>query len=220
MADPLPDGLLGPPWLGAFAGIVVDTNDSLKKGRVRVCCPEISGRAPLPDFSWPLGTVGGGSKGRGIWAIPEVGAAVVVMFISGNIDNSCYLPGWWGEPDDIGDEVPDPAGTGTKGDPKLVMWETEKWRIILDTTTNKLRIDQKDSPGAFIEIDGSDGNMVLSTPDLKLGGVGATEALVLGTAFLALFNGHTHNDPVSGVTGVPNTLMAAGTHTSPQNKTL
>ena len=49
---------------------------------------------------------------------------------------------------------------------------------------------------------------------MELGGALATEAAVLGTAFLALFNAHIHPDPVSGVTGVPTTPMIAGTHTS------
>jgi phage baseplate assembly protein gpV len=222
MADPLDDGHVGPPWFGLFLGTVVDVADSLKLGRVRIACPEVSGSAPLPDWSYPLGTAGGGSKGRGVWAIPEVGAAVGVLFASGNENNSFYLPGWWGEPDDIGNEAPDPGGGGTKGDPKLVMWETEKWKVILDTPSDKLRIESKTTGAAFIEIEGATGNMVISTPDLKLGGTGALEALVLGSAFLTLFNAHTHSGVTSGgaASGPPVTPMVVGTHTSLQNKTL
>lgn len=222
MSDPLPDGRIGPPWFGLFLGKVVDVDDSLGLGRVRISCPEITGKAPLPDWSWPLGTSGGGSKGRGIWAIPEVGAAAGVLFASGNIDNSYYLSGWWGEPDDIGNEAPDPGGGGTKGDPKLVMWETEKWKVILDTPNDELRIESKTTPTAFIEISGGTGNMVISTPDLKLGGTGATEALVLGAAFLTLFNSHVHAGVTSGgaSSGTPVNPMIPGTHTSPIAKTL
>lgn len=44
-------------------------------------------------------------------------------------------------------------------------------------------------------------------------GEGATEALVMGTAFLKLFNQHTHPTGV-GPSGPPTNLMVAGTHTS------
>ncbi len=218
MGGPIEDGLVGPPWLGLFIGTVTDVADPLDLGRVMVCCPELTGKTTLPDWSWQLGTVGGGNPQRGIWAVPEVGASVGVMFDAGNLDKSFYLCGWWAEPDS-GKETPDPGPTDTKGDPKLVMWETEKWKIILSTNSNKLRIESKDTP-AFIEIDGATQEMTLSTTDLKLGGSGATEALVLGTALLALFNGHVHPDPVSGLTGPPTTPMVAGTHTSTISKTL
>lgn len=44
-------------------------------------------------------------------------------------------------------------------------------------------------------------------------GEGATEAIVLGSAFKDLFNNHTHPDPSSGSTGVPSTQMGS-THLS------
>lgn len=220
MGDPLPDDRLGPPWLGLFIGTVSDVADPLSLGRVMVCCPEISGKTTLPDWSWPLGTVGGGNPQRGIFAVPAVGSSVGILFASGNLDNSFYLPGWFAEPDS-GKETPDPGVTDTPGNPTLVMWETAKWKIILSTDNNKLRIESKDTP-AFIEIDGATQEMTLSTTDLKLGGAGAAQALVLGTAFLALFNSHTHAGVTvgAGVTGPPAPLMVAGTHTSTVSKTL
>jgi hypothetical protein len=58
---------------------------------------------------------------------------------------------------------------------------------------------------------------VLEAALVKLG-VGATQAAVLGTAFLTLFNAHVHPDPLSGTTGVPTVPMVAGTHTSTKVK--
>ncbi len=46
-----------------------------------------------------------------------------------------------------------------------------------------------------------------------------TDDPTYGQQQLTLFNGHIHPDPVSGNTGVPTTLMVAGTHTSVKVKT-
>jgi len=50
-------------------------------------------------------------------------------------------------------------------------------------------------------------------------GLTAGEALVLGNAFLTLFNAHVHPDPLSGSTGVPTVPMIAGVETSATVKT-
>jgi len=50
-------------------------------------------------------------------------------------------------------------------------------------------------------------------------GLTAAEALVLGNAFLTLFNAHVHLDPVSGTSGPPTLPMIAGVETSVTVKT-
>jgi Type VI secretion system/phage-baseplate injector OB domain len=201
---------------------VTDVADPLALGRVRAVCPDISGRDPLPDWLWPLGTVGGGAAGRGLFAVPPKGAAIGILFAAGNEQNGFYLAGWWGEPTAGAKETPDPGTTGTKGDAGTTLWETAKWRVILSDTANTLRIESKGTPGTYVQIDGASGEMQLVTTDLKLGSGSATEALVLGTAFLALFNAHTHSGVTvgGGVTGAPVTPMVPGTHTSTIAKTV
>ena len=48
-------------------------------------------------------------------------------------------------------------------------------------------------------------------------GEGAIEQAILGTSFSLLFNGHTHLDPITGVTGTPITPMT-GSHLSTKVK--
>ncbi|MCA2977361.1 MAG: hypothetical protein INH37_03670, partial [Myxococcaceae bacterium] len=60
--------------LGLYVGYVTDRNDDAQLGRVRVCIPGVI--EPESAWAWPLGTVGGGSKDRGIFAVPEKFAEV------------------------------------------------------------------------------------------------------------------------------------------------
>ena len=97
------------PELGHFTmtvGEVVDTNDPLHLGRLRILCPSYGDQAtrPIKDLPWALyasplgganalGTRGNatdsspessGSIAYGIWSIPKVGAKVIVSCIDGD----------------------------------------------------------------------------------------------------------------------------------------
>mgnify|MGYP003654627407 CR=1 FL=1 len=50
--------------------------------------------------------------------------------------------------------------------------------------------------------------IVIESGSIEIG-AGAVEKLVLGDSFMTLYNAHTHNDPVAGVTGVPVAPMTA-----------
>jgi hypothetical protein len=89
-ADSPPDGRL----LGLLVGYVTDCADPEGLGRVRVCIPGLI--EPESAWAWPLGTSGGGSAGRGIFAVPEVNAQVAVFFERGDVERPYYLCGHWG----------------------------------------------------------------------------------------------------------------------------
>jgi phage baseplate assembly protein V len=55
-----------------------------------------------------------------------------------------------------------------------------------------------------------DGKITVTANTVLLAGSGATEPLVLGNSFKALFNAHTHPDPQGGVTGAPTVPMGGG----------
>jgi len=59
--------------------------------------------------------------------------------------------------------------------------------------------------GGVIEIEGT---------EIKIGDVAGTLNKLLNKLAMDIYNGHTHNDPVAGVTGVPNTLMVENTDTT------
>lgn len=61
-------------FYGVYRGVVFDTNDPLKKNRIRVQVPQLlAGEATT--WAWPVGLVG---------AIPKVGEGVFIQFESGD----------------------------------------------------------------------------------------------------------------------------------------
>lgn len=91
-------------------GIVVDTNDPQQMGRLRVMCPALNDRddAPASDIPWASyvapfgGDVQVGSRGPdnsdvtgptayGMWAIPKIGAQVLVMCLDGRTDHRVWI---------------------------------------------------------------------------------------------------------------------------------
>ncbi|MBW1642526.1 MAG: phage baseplate assembly protein [Deltaproteobacteria bacterium] len=83
--------------------------------------------------------------------------------------------------------------------------------------------DDKSSPfrihfkaGGTLEIIGTTIKIDGSTVDIG-DTTGALEKLLNKLAMI-IYNGHTHNDPVAGVTGVPNTLMVEDTDTTIKTK--
>lgn len=112
--------------LGLYIGSVVDRDDPEQLGRVRVRVPGLL--EPASAWAFPLGTSGGGSKDRGLFAVPEVGAEVGLLFHQGDIDQPYYLAGHWGKPGGKS-EVPKEA---QREKPTNRVLATETFRIELD----------------------------------------------------------------------------------------
>ena len=132
--------------LGMYVGYVVDRKDPEQLGRVRVCVPGLI--EPGSGWAWPLGTVGGGSKNRGFFAVPEENAEVALFFNQGDIDQPYYLAEHWGKPDGQS-EVPEEA---RKDSPDNRVLATETFRIELDETqgARKLKLTNKKT-GDYLE---------------------------------------------------------------------
>lgn len=63
--------------------------------------------------------------------------------------------------------------------------------------------------GQFVKLT-NDGKLLLNaTAEIDVGNLGNTLHTLVTDVFMALFNGHTHNDAQGGVTGVPNQAMNA-----------
>ena len=84
----------GDRLFGLYLGYVTRRDDPEGLGRVQVCVPGLL--EPHGPWAWPLGTVGGGSKERGFFAVPEEGAEVGLLFAQGDRDQPWYLPAHWG----------------------------------------------------------------------------------------------------------------------------
>jgi len=93
---------------------------------------------------------------------------------------------------------------------------------IVGAIGGQIRLRLKQQQRFTVEMDGTD---VLEVFEDGGGvhvhlGEGATESIILGDAFKALYNAHTHSSPAGGSTGVPAVAMdqVPGTHLSQQHK--
>jgi len=154
--------------LGMYVGYVVDRKDPEQLGRVRVCVPGLI--EPSSGWAWPLGTVGGGSKNRGFFAVPEENAEVALFFNQGDIDQPYYLAAHWGMPDGQS-EVPEEA---RKDPPDNRVLATETFRIELDETkgARKLKLTNKKT-GDYLEFNAEANTVTLqATTSLTIRAVG------------------------------------------------
>jgi hypothetical protein len=124
---------------GLFVGYVADRNDPEQLGRVRCCIPGVV--EPHGPWAWPLGTAGGGSRNRGLFSVPEVGAEVAVFFNQGSVDDPFYLTAHWGKPGGES-EVPEEA---RRTPPDNRVLATETFRVELDESRGgrKLKITNR-----------------------------------------------------------------------------
>ncbi len=154
---------------GMYLGHVTDRRDPEGVGRVRVCVPGLL--EPHSAWAFPLGTGGGGSKNRGLFAVPEEGAEVAVFFHQGDIDQPFYLAAHWGKPDGQS-EVPEEA---QKDPPDNRVLATETFRIELDETqgSRKLKLTNRKT-GDFLEFNAETNTVTLQgTTSITIKAVGA-----------------------------------------------
>lgn len=89
-------------------GVVVDTADPQEMGRLRVWCPAIDGETPYEQLPWVTYVSAlagqthdypaGGSSGKaigptsyGFWAVPKIGAQVMIGFLYGDHNQRVYM---------------------------------------------------------------------------------------------------------------------------------
>jgi uncharacterized protein involved in type VI secretion and phage assembly len=151
------DDLGQAPHVGLHIGYVTDREDPEGLGRVRICIPGLI--EPHSAWAWPLGTSGGGSKNRGLFAVPEKDAEVGVFFKQGDLDAPYYLAGHWGKPNGES-EVPDEA---QKSPPDNRVFATETFRVEFDESAGgrRLQLTNKKT-GDFLLFDAEENTITLS----------------------------------------------------------
>lgn len=209
-------------FYGKYEAWVVDVDDPLKLGRIRVKTPAVLGEDVESGWALPCVPFGGG-KDRGMLFLPQVDDTVWIEFAGGDVSRPIWTGAFWGAPesagqqDDLGKETGTevPTSEGSQAGPGLSMIRTKAGhRIVLD-----------DDGGIVVFAHGKDkaeirltdsGEVIVKAEKIKLGS-SATEPLVLGDAFKQLFNMHTHPTGV-GPSGPPVQPMLP-THLSRKNTT-
>jgi uncharacterized protein involved in type VI secretion and phage assembly len=194
---------------GAVIGVVSNIADPDRLGRVKVRYPW------LKDSESPWARVVSFMAGsnRGAVFRPEVEDEVLVLFDHGDMRFPYVLGGLWnGE-----DKMPKERGSDSNNAVRLIKSRSGH-QILFDDTTGAEKVTVVDKAGNSIELTSS--GVVIKSTAIKLGSDGATQSLVLGDAFMTLFNSHTHPTGV-GPSGppAPAQQMVTGSHVSTKHKT-
>jgi uncharacterized protein involved in type VI secretion and phage assembly len=216
------DELVRGRFYGKYEAVVTRTDDPLEIGRLRARVPAVLGEHVESGWALPCMPFGGG-KDRGFLAVPEVGDTVWIEFATGDPSRPIWSGVFWGAPDSSGQE--DDLGEATGSEvPTSDDAKAGPGRVVLRTKAGH-RICWDDEGEAVVIAHGGgkseirltkDGEVVITAEAILLGKE-AGERLVLGDAFMELFNQHTHPTGV-GPSGPPKEQMA-DSHLSELSKT-
>ncbi len=191
---------------GKRQGIVTDVDDPRKMGRLRARVPSV---LPGEETSWALPCAPFTGPDAGMFAVPQVGAAVWVEFEAGDVSRPIWSGGWWPDGD-----APEPE-EGKSGEQVTKVIKTDSGlHIALDDDnetlvvsdgrgSNKVTITSRNGK---IEVKAAT-KVVVEAPQIELVD-GARHPLVFGDDLLTylnqlvtIFNAHVH--PGETVLGIP-----------------
>ena len=200
------------PWpvarfFGKHEGVVVDTDDPKKIGRIRARVPAVLGEDIDSGWALPCAPAGGG-KERGMLFLPQVGDTVWIEFAAGDVSRPIWAGTFWGAPDstggadDLGSESgPEaPTGDGKDATATLSVLKTKSGHELTFDDDGEIVLLASGNGKAAIRFE-QDGTVVVTAEKIKLGS-SAGEKVVLGDTFMQFFNSHTHPTGV-GPSGPP-----------------
>jgi uncharacterized protein involved in type VI secretion and phage assembly len=193
---------------GGAIGVVSNIADPDGLGRVKVRYPWLKDDSESP---WARIVSFMAGAGRGAVFRPEVGDEVLVLFDHGDMRFPYVIGAVWNGKD----AMPNERGSDSDNAVRIIKSRSGH-RIVLDDTSGSEKVTVVDKAGNSIEMSSS--GVVIKSNNIKIGSDGASEGLVLGKAFMDLFNNHTHPTGV-GPSGPPVQPMLSGNHVSTKHNT-
>jgi uncharacterized protein involved in type VI secretion and phage assembly len=136
---------------------------------------------------------------------------VLVLFDHGDMRFPYVIGAVWNGKD----AMPNERGSDSDNAVRIIKSRSGH-RIVLDDTSGSEKVTVVDKAGNSIEMSSS--GVVIKSNNIKIGSDGASEGLVLGKAFMDLFNNNTHPTGV-GPSGPPVQPMLSGNHVSTKHNT-
>jgi hypothetical protein len=189
-------------FYGKYEGIVTDVADPKKIGRIRAKVPAVLGEEV--DSGWALPCVpAGGGKERGMLFLPQVDDTVWIEFAAGDVSRPIWVGTFWGAPDS-GPETP--TGDGKDATDTLGVLKTKSGHELTFDDDGEVVLLANGNGKSSIRFE-KGGGVVITAETIKLC-ASAGQKVVLGDAFMQLFNQHTHPTGV-GPSGPPTPPMTA-----------
>jgi uncharacterized protein involved in type VI secretion and phage assembly len=136
----------GGSFFGKYRGVVSDTDDPMRLGRIRARVADVAGDA---DSGWAMPCAPFGGKATGFFAVPAVGAGVWIEFEHGDPDYPIWTGCWWGVASERPPAVLQP------GSAKVMIRTEGGHSILLDDTPGAGGIVLETSQGAKIAVTAS-----------------------------------------------------------------
>jgi len=193
---------------GAVVGVVSNIDDPNSMGRVKVRFPWLK---EDDESRWARLVSFMAGPNRGAVFRPEVGDEVLVVFEHGDMRFPYVLGAVWNGKD----AMPSERGSDSSNDVRVIKSRSGH-TLVFDDTAGGEKVTIKDKNGNTLELSSS--GFVVKSDAIKVGGPGASESMVLGDAFMQLFNSHTHGTGV-GPSSPPVMPMVKGQHISTKHKT-
>lgn len=150
-----------PVWTGLVIGLVTNTKDPEKIGRVRVKYPWLSNDVES-DWAKVMG-IGAGPK-CGLYVMPAVDDEVLIGFEHGDFNRPYVLGGVWSKQADL----PDSASASEGDEPKVRVMQTIDGHIIAMYDNDKKKIEIKTKDGRVITLSDADNKIIIKNSNVTL----------------------------------------------------
>jgi phage protein D len=147
---------------GVVLGVVTDTSDPLKIGRVKVKFPWMTEDA---NSQWARVVGAGAGPEAGFFAIPEVNDEVLVAFEFGNFNRPIILGGLWNSRDSI---PPEASAEPASDHPKVRTWRSIGGHRVTLLDTSDKQIEIVTSDGRSITLSDGDRKIILKTSSASI----------------------------------------------------
>ena len=143
-------------------GVVTNTNDPQKRGRVCLKFPWMSEKA---ESCWARVIGPGAGPEAGFFAVPEVGDEVLVAFLHGDINQPCVIGGLWNGKNPI---PPEGAQAAPDQRPQVRVWRSRSGHRIVFHDDQTKKIEVISAAGRKIVLDDRDKKILLENEQVKV----------------------------------------------------
>ncbi len=152
-------------FFGKYRGRVVNNNDPLHKGRVKVTVAQVLDEVEV----WALPCVPYAGRSRGFFAMPEVGTSVWVEFEAGDPSHPIWTGCFWND-NEIAEADASPA---------IKFFRTGKFTLRINDDDGEVLIDN--GSGSSIKLTASE--IVIKSATVRQEGSGGRKTVLSATAF-------------------------------------